>query len=289
MLLSSVRLYKRFYYMRGNEGKVFMYNEDLAKKILERLNDAYPDIVAFDTIKNDLSEYSKVEERDWYKAVDALEQEGNVKGLILRGGIDRTPQAVANLQITQAGRIRLRRFGMADAVKVAKKQMDVLLPIFSRAEFNQDLIALGNQATDEHPLALLMLHIDHFKSFNDTYGHPGGDRVLIVVAENVKNVCRDKGNSYRYGGEEFSVLLANHTIDEALPVAERIRFQIAAVRLEGFRNITASLGVAAYPGSCRSPEQLVETADKALYHAKEAGRNQVKLLRLQTEPPIIGL
>jgi diguanylate cyclase (GGDEF)-like protein len=259
-----------------------MYNEELAKKILERLNIAYPDPLNLGVLKKELPEYSNLEEREWFKALDVLDQEGNIDGKFLRSGIDRVPKAAAVLTISQAGRIRLRSSEIKAAVGAPKKQLDALLPILNRAEFNKDLAALSASATEDDPLALLMLDIDHFKSFNDTYGHTVGDRVLIVVAEKVRDACRHKGNAYRYGGEEFSVLLTNHTIEEALPVAERIRFQIAAIRLEGFRNITASLGVAAYPGSCRTPEQLVETADKALYRAKEAGRNQVKLMRLQT-------
>jgi diguanylate cyclase len=157
------------------------------------------------------------------------------------------------------------------------------LPILNRAEFNKDLIALSALAEEDGPLALLMLDIDHFKSFNDTYGHIVGDKVLIAVAETVRDICRHKGDVYRFGGEEFSVLLPNHTIDEALPVAQRIRIQISEIQLEGVRRITASLGLAAFPESCRSPEQLVEMADKALYQAKSSGRNRIELLRLQTE------
>ncbi|MBX3119538.1 MAG: diguanylate cyclase [Fimbriimonadaceae bacterium] len=123
-------------------------------------------------------------------------------------------------------------------------------------------------------LAMVLLDIDHFKSFNDTFGHQAGDAVLKIVAEIVHTRTGDKGYAARYGGEEFAVILPGIDTTGAVAVAEKIRRAIENYPCE-YRQITASFGVAKVDETTQRPEQLIELADQALYASKDAGRNRV--------------
>jgi two-component system cell cycle response regulator len=129
------------------------------------------------------------------------------------------------------------------------------------------------------PLGVLLLDIDHFKRINDTFGHHGGDRVLCEVARRLLELSGRGDLVARYGGEEFAVLLANTTPEQLSILGERIRRGIAmtpvAVTATTLASITVSVGCAVMPAHCDTPEDLVLTADSALYAAKGAGRNRV--------------
>ncbi len=130
----------------------------------------------------------------------------------------------------------------------------------------------------DSPLSLVLLDIDHFKSVNDTYGHPAGDAVLREVAARVKRSVRDVDVCGRYGGEEFMVLLPQTPLEGALLVAERIREAVKAKPFElrgEERRITVSLGVAVYPLHSDNGRALIEASDEALYKSKENGRDRV--------------
>lgn len=130
----------------------------------------------------------------------------------------------------------------------------------------------------EAPLAVLMLDIDHFKIFNDTYGHACGDYVLIQVANIISESVRNHDLAARYGGEEFVVMLANADAPSAMMVAERIRKSIEAcdfVYENQHMKVTISIGVAVLQqGKKVSAPQLVKYADQALYISKNNGRNR---------------
>jgi diguanylate cyclase (GGDEF)-like protein len=127
----------------------------------------------------------------------------------------------------------------------------------------------------------LLLDIDHFKQYNDNYGHLEGDRVLVNISQMIKSCLRKLDTAYRYGGEEFTVILPETVCDEALLVAERIRSVIQAEKFEPLPDkevsITISIGVTQY----MPKEQLstfIQRADKAMYLSKQNGRNQVTVL-----------
>ncbi|NJD05237.1 MAG: diguanylate cyclase [Methylococcaceae bacterium] len=128
-------------------------------------------------------------------------------------------------------------------------------------------------------LALLMIDIDHFKEINDSHGHPTGDRVLKSLCERVLLQVRTADWVCRYGGEELSVILPDTDGPTAIQIAERIRQAVAANPFaigEGMPiPLTVSIGVAPCVSACQEPAQLVMAADRALYQAKQAGRNQV--------------
>jgi diguanylate cyclase (GGDEF)-like protein len=129
------------------------------------------------------------------------------------------------------------------------------------------------------PVAAILADIDHFKRFNDTWGHEAGDLVLKRVADVIREHVRGSDIGCRYGGEELAVILPETTLEVAVERAERIRRGIAAVRLDyGGRPldaVTSSFGVAIFPQHASDAEALLRAADEALYEAKKAGRNRV--------------
>jgi len=155
--------------------------------------------------------------------------------------------------------------------------LDDRLPLHRRGVFDQDLVEMVERVTVvEEPLSLVMLDIDHFKSVNDEHGHPVGDEVLLEVAERAIRSLGRKGRAYRYGGEEFALLLPNFSTDEAVGLAERIRKDIEKATFSSKSlKLTASFGVASVPGHAADGKAMLERADAALYRAKGQGRNRV--------------
>jgi diguanylate cyclase (GGDEF)-like protein len=130
-----------------------------------------------------------------------------------------------------------------------------------------------------HPLSLLMLDIDHFKLINDSYGHLAGDAVLRKLAATIMGSVRPVDRVFRYGGEEFAVLVPETDAEGALSLAERIREIVAAtlfpVSADTEINLTMSIGITTCHGEVVTKEDLIANADKALYQAKQTGRNRV--------------
>lgn len=126
----------------------------------------------------------------------------------------------------------------------------------------------------DQPLSLLMIDVDGFKEYNDTYGHSAGDEVLQQVAYRIKMMLRAGDLPARYGGEEFAVVLPNTTLTGAVALAERLRQAIERAPWP-LRPLTISVGVAAQTAAAEEPHTLIATADEALYEAKRAGRNRV--------------
>ncbi len=137
-----------------------------------------------------------------------------------------------------------------------------------------DIARRYNQA-----FSLIIIDIDFFKKFNDTYGHQAGDAVLRQVAQTLKKNSRTTDYVCRYGGEEMSIILPNTGAEEALNNANRICKAVADKPFHltpvDTANVTISLGVATFPDNAQTPQDLIEWADKGLYYAKEHGRNQV--------------
>jgi diguanylate cyclase (GGDEF)-like protein len=126
-----------------------------------------------------------------------------------------------------------------------------------------------------------MLDIDKFKSVNDTYGHQQGDRVLVEVARVMRRLSRDVDLPARYGGEEMAVVLPQTDLVGATQLAERMRVAIESLNVQrldggGVLPITASFGVASFPGEALEKTGLIAAADAALYRAKRGGRNRVE-------------
>ncbi|MDP1772345.1 MAG: diguanylate cyclase [Methylobacter sp.] len=131
----------------------------------------------------------------------------------------------------------------------------------------------------QRQLCIIMFDVDHFKHFNDEYGHAAGDAVLVALGALLPQIVREVDLTCRYGGEEFLLLLPETDLNQAMVVAENIRESIAALKVscEGIalRQVTCSMGVSCYPAHAGKEDELLKTADAALYNAKHAGRNQV--------------
>jgi diguanylate cyclase (GGDEF)-like protein len=155
---------------------------------------------------------------------------------------------------------------------------DALTGLPNRRTFEARLAAASSHFERyQRPFSLLILDVDHFKKFNDTYGHEAGDRVLQHVAELVRGSVREVDLPARLGGEEFVVILPETPLMPALEVAERVRKTIAGKPVVWHGrplSVTASLGVATCPDSVESPHELLAAADAALYRSKGSGRNR---------------
>jgi len=122
--------------------------------------------------------------------------------------------------------------------------------------------------------SVLLADVDHFKQYNDTHGHLGGDAVLVKIAEILRQTTRGVDSVARYGGEEFLVMLIEAPIATAAAVGERLRARVAAEEFGGGR-VTVSVGAAEYPTHGETPEELIASADAAMYQAKNEGRDRV--------------
>ena len=152
---------------------------------------------------------------------------------------------------------------------------DPLTTVRNRRSFFELFNRLFSRAkNEERELSGFMVDIDHFKSINDNHGHGVGDEVLKAVAKCLETSTRLDDIVCRYGGEEFSVLLPDTTIEEAAKVAENVRLELERLNPAGL-DITASLGVSSMAQNPGTPQDLLEHADKCLYVAKRNGRNQV--------------
>jgi two-component system cell cycle response regulator len=159
---------------------------------------------------------------------------------------------------------------------------DGLTKLFnSRYFYNQLKGEIDRSNRYGHPLSLLLLDIDKFKDYNDTYGHLEGDKVLFQLGQTIKSCLRKMDSAYRYGGEEFTVILPETIGEEAETVAHRIRGAVQADRYvpnEGdMVSITISIGVTQYAQE-EDIAAFVQRADKAMYMSKQAGRNRVSVL-----------
>jgi diguanylate cyclase (GGDEF)-like protein len=165
---------------------------------------------------------------------------------------------------------------------------DPLTGLFNHRYFQETLSHEFTRASRYSiPLSLMVMDIDFFKKFNDTYGHLVGDKVLRHVAGIFKNSIREQIDTVaRYGGEEFAVILPETTLEGAQQFAERIRSKVEETALideENQLSVTLSIGVACTRVTeCNKTSDLVEAADNALYWAKEHGRNQVKTFEEST-------
>ncbi|MBT3296656.1 MAG: diguanylate cyclase [Verrucomicrobia bacterium] len=154
---------------------------------------------------------------------------------------------------------------------------DELTGLFNRRRLME---RLGDEVTRaarySRPLTLLMIDIDNFKNLNDEYGHPEGDKALTALGKLLRIDVRISDQAFRYGGEEFVILLPELQLPESMLVAERLRKVIESTSLTANPecNLTVSIGVAQHDGE-ESPDSLLNRADQAMYSAKASGRNQV--------------
>ena len=161
---------------------------------------------------------------------------------------------------------------------------DPLTGIRNRKAFDQELAQAADQARKSgEPLSLFMCDIDHFKVFNDAFGHEAGDQVLKAVADVLATSMRRGDVAGRFGGEEFLLIMPGADLERAMLRADTMRETIGSIELargtQKLGRVTGSFGVAIFPDEGETADILVQTADKALYAAKAAGRNRVVAAR----------
>jgi diguanylate cyclase (GGDEF)-like protein len=158
---------------------------------------------------------------------------------------------------------------------------DRLTELYNHGYFQQRLEEeIGRAERFGHVLSLIMIDIDDFKLFNDTYGHPRGDRVLRSVSDTITGTLRDIDFAARYGGEEFVVVLPETDVNGARAVAERIRTEVeklsfTSIGVDASVHKTISVGVATFPLHAHAGPPLIVAADQAMYGAKRSGKNMV--------------
>ena len=169
-------------------------------------------------------------------------------------------------------------------------ETDPLTGIANRGKFNAVIReGFDHAKLNGTPMSVLFLDADHFKKFNDTYGHATGDRVLIAIGKLLTEVSPERAVPCRYGGEEFSVILPGLDRRSAAKLAEEIRTAIESCPVDSDEGeplrVTASIGVATLEDGCfERPEQLVKAADQGVYAAKAAGRNAVRVYAPRPRP-----
>jgi len=194
----------------------------------------------------------------------------------IRESVGQAAPVLANLRNLAVAEIRAATDGLT-GLPNKRAVTDALKRTFAQA------------ATTKAPLALILLDLDHFKQVNDQRGHAVGDQVLANVGATLRGVLRARDFAGRNGGEEFALLLPDTEIDAALEIAERVRGAIAEISLPGTDvSVTASIGVAGFPGQASTLDRLERLADAALYLAKRQGRNRVELAEPPPADPVSG-
>ena len=185
-------------------------------------------------------------------------------------------------QLTRQSAITINRANSYSKI-LQYATIDALTNLNNRRQFEHRLgQEIASAKRQNNPLCAMMIDIDFFKKVNDTYGHASGDAVLRGVASVIKSALRESDIPSRYGGEEFAVLLPFTHIDEAKVVGERLRKAVEAspipINIDDSDiksiGVTISMGLAEFTPE-ETGEELFERADKALYNAKESGRNRV--------------
>ena len=163
---------------------------------------------------------------------------------------------------------------------------DDLTGVYNRRKLKEDLREeLERAERYNNNLSVLMIDIDWFKEYNDFHGHLKGDKLLVRLVRTISYNIRFTDKLYRYGGEEFVVLLPETDIRQAEEVAEKLRKKIAEKKFEGAKKsqpnmiVSVSIGIASYPQNAFSSREIIFAADSALYEAKESGKNIVKLAK----------
>jgi len=211
------------------------------------------------------------------------ESEDVVKGLEL-GAVEYVMKPIHDPVFLARVKVMLRLKAQQERI-LQLSLHDPLTECYNRRFLMQRLKEEFNRSNrSRHPVAGIMMDIDHFKSVNDSFGHEAGDQVLVKVASALKVSIRTYDVLARYGGEEFFILLPNTDLDSAAVIAERMRRLLELVAMDtgrGTVHITASFGVAALDGEdlAGDPDVLLRMSDDALYRAKRAGRNRVELFK----------
>lgn len=262
---------------------------------LQAAKSEHPDLILLDLVMpgmdgyqvcQELKKEEKIKEIPVIMLTSKAEPADKVRGLEL-GALDYVVKPFDEGELAARVNIQLRLKQLYEALQEKNQQLeklanrDGLTGLYNHRYFHEQLSQDFARAKRYHEsLSCILLDIDYFKKFNDTYGHQTGDIVLSTLGQVIKDTIRDSDFAARYGGEEFAIILHYTERQAALHVAERLRQTVEHRDVRDKDNvlrITISLGVATFPDEqIHNHKQLVEFADKALYKAKENGRNRVE-------------
>ncbi len=272
---SAQHLYKRYV---ANKAEISLEDlrtnvEVLLNEVSSSMNDTLSDSYSFsEMVDKSFSKLEKVQDNNL-----SIEEVMNVvRQLVEESHEIRHSTKFLNQQLSNASEeISRLKDQLAEVQKDAL--FDGLSSLYNRRAFDADLASMVD-ANQE--MSLIMIDIDHFKVLNDSYGHLFGDNVLKTIARRLHQGSRDGICAYRFGGEEFAIILPNKSLRMARLYADSLRRMVEKLRVKDKRtgkqidNITASFGVAEFERG-DTPECLVNKADKQLYDAKQLGRNRV--------------
>jgi diguanylate cyclase (GGDEF)-like protein len=218
---------------------------------------------------------------DWIRELEILEDDKRVVSMLDR--VSGIPKAfVVNVKRIAKTKHTIITFSEVTNLAIKKREFetkayrDELTGIYNRAKFNEELVTdIEIYHKDITPLSIIMFDIDHFKKFNDDYGHHVGDEVLIELSQIVLKKVRKTDLFARWGGEEFVMLLQNTCIGGAKQLAESLRVTIENNLFKNSLKVTCSFGVAEF-SSDDNEKSFLKRVDEALYRAKDNGRNRVE-------------
>ena len=265
---------------------------------LQAAKSEHPDLILLDLIMPVMDGYQVcqgLKEEDSTKEIPIImltskaEPADKVKGLEL-GALDYVVKPFDEGELIARVNIQLRLKQLYEVLQEKNRQLrelanrDGLTGLYNHRYFHEQLSKDFLRAKRYHEsLSCILLDIDYFKKFNDTYGHQTGDIVLSTLGQVIRDSIRDSDFAARYGGEEFALVLYHADRPTAINVAERLRQMVEHCEVrdkDHVLHVTISLGVATFPHEqISNPKQIVECADKALYKAKENGRNRVEYFR----------
>ncbi len=247
--------------------------EKLMTEVFHSMNDTLVNTSTFqDKIDKSFDNLLRVED----EGLSFEEVMGLVRNLISESKDIRSTTQFLNSQLNTASKeIGELKSQLAEFQKDAL--CDGLTNLLNRRAFDKDL---ATYCQSQSVFCLIMVDIDHFKNFNDEYGHVFGDAIIRTIAKRLKGVCREGISAYRYGGEEFAFLVPEKKLRVAIRFAESVRTSLEKLSVKERRSgrqvgsVTASFGVAEFHRG-ELPEIVIERADRQLYEAKRLGRNRV--------------
>jgi diguanylate cyclase (GGDEF)-like protein len=207
-----------------------------------------------------------------------LDEEGTMIGYVsLDSPVNNERPSIEDAQLAKIFADQISRIVEATTVfhqVVEKTKKDLMSGLYNHSYFFDLLQELLKNCDFKHPVSLIMFDIDDFKKYNDTYGHQAGDRVIIRVADILKQIVPTSAHVSRYGGEEFALLLPETGKIAAIELGDKILEKVSNEKMQGMQ-ITLSAGVSTAPEDGFHPSTLVSAADNALYTAKRTGKNRI--------------
>ncbi len=210
-----------------------------------------------------------------------LINKGEVIGVLILGSTK--PEAYSAEQITLLEQLSVQIAAPIENSRLYAKaeataRVDATTSLFNRRHFDERLREEIVRRTDYgDTFSLILMDMDNFKKYNDTFGHMAGDRILILVSRLIEGSIRSTDIAFRYGGDEFSIILPNASTMDAFSVAERIREKIDYEMSIKQLDLSVSIGVASWPGDGTTLDELCYSADMALYYAKHTGQNRTSV------------